>query len=732
MANSTNRKLAAAIQYAELGYSVFPCVPNAKNPITPNGFKDASNDADVVTEWWTKTPNANIGVCTEGLLVVDVDGDENPWPNDETKAIELTAAPMAITPRGGRHFIFKQPQERDFRNTEGKLAPKVDTRANGGYIVVAPSSVNGTPYKWVEGCELDIPPQLLPDVPSWLCEDLDRLQTNRSNATGSKSVGSISAGERNATLASIAGSMRRQGRSETEIVAALKVTNRERCEPPLDDPEVERIAKSIGQYEPDKATVDRIEGSSNNTNPTINPARLWKPFPTELLPAGLAQFVRETGTAIGCDESMVALPMLATVASAIGMTREIELKKGWREPPVLWSGVVARSGSKKSPAHYAATKPLQDIQNDAFREHDHAMEDYSIQMAEYEKKPKKRRDPSEEPPMPIVARFVVNDCTIEALAPILEQNRRGVLCARDELNGWIGSFSQYKPTKGSDVPNWLQMANAGTVTVDRKTGPYRVIHIQRAAVSVCGTIQPGVLESSLTDNYFESGLAARILFAYPPEQKSQWTDTEVADDTLEWYANRVKSLVALQPAVTSNGDLYPMALKLTADAKRLFVPWSDQHNEKIIDTENDRIAAMLAKLEGYAARFALIFELVKNPDAVEVSSDSMQRAIALADWFVNEASRIYGRLGASDESRELHRLVDVVSQMGGRVTARDLYKRSRRFRPAAKAKGAILRLVEAKLGNLEVQASGPKGGRPTKCFVLATPELETDDDEFED
>jgi len=59
-------------------------------------------------------------------------------------------------------------------------------------------------------------------------------------------------GSRNGTLASLAGSMRRRGMTEDAILAALRVDNAARCNPPLDDSEVQSIAHSVAQYAPDE------------------------------------------------------------------------------------------------------------------------------------------------------------------------------------------------------------------------------------------------------------------------------------------------------------------------------------------------------------------------------------------------------------------------------------------------------------------------------------------------
>jgi hypothetical protein len=261
--------LAAALHYAEMGYPVFPCAPGGKSPLTEHGFHDATIDPEQIERWWTQHPSANIGIPTQGLLVVDIDGIGNRWLSDDPeRLLELAAAPMALTPRGGSHRLFRQPQGKNWRCTEGRLAPKVDTRANGGYIVAVPSVVEGYgPYRWEPGLELEDPPDRLPEPPPWLAQELDRLVDPLANGTptlahvaaGPPEANAIPEGQRNATLARLGGNMRRVGMSQAEIAAALLQTNKDRCAPPLSPPEVERIAASIARYEPDQIAVALTE-----------------------------------------------------------------------------------------------------------------------------------------------------------------------------------------------------------------------------------------------------------------------------------------------------------------------------------------------------------------------------------------------------------------------------------------------------------------------------------------
>jgi len=268
--------LEAALRYAELGYLVFPCVPGGKAPLTPHGFQDATSDLTQIEAWWTDHPNANVGMATAGLLVIDVDGPGNPWPEDPERALDLAQAATSLTPGGGRHHIFQGPPGKTLTCTAGKIAPKVDTRANGGYIVVPPSTVNGKPYQWADGSELVAPAGDLREPPEWLLgllngsqplfdESAPRNTADSASPSGEENAAdgvdpeddgnAIPAGQRNAALARLAGSMRRVGMNREEILGALERVNAGRCRPPLPPREVERITSSIARYEPDQVAV---------------------------------------------------------------------------------------------------------------------------------------------------------------------------------------------------------------------------------------------------------------------------------------------------------------------------------------------------------------------------------------------------------------------------------------------------------------------------------------------
>jgi hypothetical protein len=238
-----------ALWYAEQGFPVFPCQPGGKKPLTQHGFKNATTNPEQVRQWWTDCPDANIGIATgtaSGLLIIDIDkhsGGEESWTDLRgNRTIPKTARQR--TGGGGQHILFRCPGHLRGR----KLAKGIDLKGDGGYIIAPPSvHPSGKRYRWVEGRSLaDLQPAKVPD---WLLSEMN--SRNRRSTTATTTDSEVwSVGERNIRLTSLAGTMRWRGMSQKAIEAALLEENQQRCDPQLDEDEVQRIATSVSRYEP--------------------------------------------------------------------------------------------------------------------------------------------------------------------------------------------------------------------------------------------------------------------------------------------------------------------------------------------------------------------------------------------------------------------------------------------------------------------------------------------------
>jgi hypothetical protein len=147
----------AALDYAKNGWPVFPCNPLDKRPLTKNGFKDATTDEKTIRAWWKKTqwPNAMIGVpmgMASGIFCVDLDRKKD-GADGISSWVALTAANGGepetrthITPSTGQHKLFRH--QTGIRNIPlDKLAPGIEVKGEGGYIIVPPSiNADGKEY----------------------------------------------------------------------------------------------------------------------------------------------------------------------------------------------------------------------------------------------------------------------------------------------------------------------------------------------------------------------------------------------------------------------------------------------------------------------------------------------------------------------------------------------------------------------------------------------------------
>lgn len=137
--------LADALNYAEIGWRVFPCKPGTKVPhgeLAPHGCHSASTDADLLRAWWSRSPLSPVAIATgaPGPDVVDFDvtaGKPGAISHRRLDAGRHLSRPCLIvaTPSGGRHFYYAGSAQGN-----GSMPRHgVDFRGAGGYVVAPPS-----------------------------------------------------------------------------------------------------------------------------------------------------------------------------------------------------------------------------------------------------------------------------------------------------------------------------------------------------------------------------------------------------------------------------------------------------------------------------------------------------------------------------------------------------------------------------------------------------------------
>lgn len=134
--------VAAAVALARDGWKIFPAKPD-KTPACRNGCKDASSDPQRVHNLFLAARGATlIGMATgpvSGVAVLDIDPLGLPWLRQQMAKHRLPVTRTHQTPRGGMHLLFRNPVP-SIRNSASKIAKGIDTRGDGGYIIIPPSA----------------------------------------------------------------------------------------------------------------------------------------------------------------------------------------------------------------------------------------------------------------------------------------------------------------------------------------------------------------------------------------------------------------------------------------------------------------------------------------------------------------------------------------------------------------------------------------------------------------
>jgi hypothetical protein len=149
----------AALWYAGIGWRVFPCVPCRKQPAVKGWPERATTDERRIAAWWRARPDCNIGVAcgaASDLHVLDVDRHDADGEEALRAALgRLGPLPVTIEQRtgsGGRQLFFRYPVGHDCRNTTARIGGGLDTRGEGGFVVVPPSiHPCGRRYRWSRG-----------------------------------------------------------------------------------------------------------------------------------------------------------------------------------------------------------------------------------------------------------------------------------------------------------------------------------------------------------------------------------------------------------------------------------------------------------------------------------------------------------------------------------------------------------------------------------------------------
>ncbi|MBE0618111.1 MAG: primase C-terminal domain-containing protein [Proteobacteria bacterium] len=212
---------------------------------------------------------------------------------------------------------------------------------------MAPSSIHetGAPYVW----EVK-PSEPLADPPGWLVDLLRGSRGSERPKPAPLAPGElILEGARNDRLFRLAASLRGKGLSEAAIKAALLEENKERCDPPLSEREVERIAASSGRYPGGTSII-----ASTAYSP---PPRVWPELPPEVLHGLAGEVVRTIDPHTEADPAAILFQFLVAFGNVIGRSAHFRVEAD-EHPGNLFAVLLGESAKGRKGTSWGHIKRL--------------------------------------------------------------------------------------------------------------------------------------------------------------------------------------------------------------------------------------------------------------------------------------------------------------------------------------------------------------------------------------
>ncbi|WP_168173001.1 DUF3987 domain-containing protein [Thioclava sp. F34-6] len=456
---------------------------------------------------------------------------------------------------------------------------------------------------------------------------------------------------------------------------------------------------------------------------------------TDVFGSRWTDWISRAAEAKSSPPDYVLAALLPVVGAAIGNTRWAMPWAGWAEPPVLWTMAIGNPSSNKSPGLDAVLTPLRNVERKLRGEVEaeranwlEAAELAKIAESTWKEAVKRAlKDGDEAParpveanpgPEPFLPRLAIADATVERLGVILAEQPRGTLLSRDELAGWLHGMTRYAGG-GSDRPFWLEAYGGRGHTVERMGRP--PVHVDRLSIGVLGGIQPDRLRSLLLKSD-DDGLLARFLPLWPDPAPIRRPERLPDEEFIETALLR---LHRLNMPVNERDELVPSVMSFTDDARdrldcfRLAVREWEGGAEGLL-------LSFIGKLPGLAVRLALILTYLdwlagSEPEPLWVEADAFDRAALFIEAYaLRMARRAYADASQSKAERAARRLLALIRDQGWECfTSREVLRLDRKsLTTAAELNPALSVLIEGDVVRAAERTPGPKGGRPSKLFLV--------------
>jgi len=398
------------------------------------------------------------------------------------------------------------------------------------------------------------------------------------------------------------------------------------------------------------------------------------PFPVAAL-GPLHEPAEAIARATEAPVAMCAASVLAATALAVQGHRDAETLSG-TAPASLFLLTIAESGERKSTADRLAMRGVRDFEASLRADYDIARDRWrdasevlkaarakvvANKNADTASKRADLEDLGQEPPAPLKPHIVASAPTIEGITKHLPELRASLGIMTEEGGALIGGHSMKAENRlatcaslsamwdGSPLDRWR--AGDG---VESYTGRRFSAHI---------LIQPVAAEALLSDPMANGqGLLARFLTSKPASHigmRLRMEKDAAAEAVIASFAARIQSLLSRDlPLVNGKrNELAPPILPLSAEARDVLTVFArEMEKAQAPGGPFEEARAFASKTAEHAARIAAVLTIYADPDAPEVTGETMTGAAELATFYANEAARLADAARVPPDVKEAERM----------------------------------------------------------------------------
>lgn len=583
-------------------------------------------------------------------------------------------------------------------------------------------------------------------------EFMDRLEAEEQEATKEQTTTeTIAEGTRNSTMFLFAvRKLKRYG--NTEEARELFRKESDKCAPPLDTKELNGIWKSaLKYYSRIKQQLGYVQPEQYNApkepqweQPIPFEEVTLPKFPVDALPSRVRPYVEAVAETTQTPIDMAGTAAIAVMASCIQGKYLIQAKSDWTEPTNLYALIVAEPSERKSAVTSLMVRPVNLYEMEYNKQHAAALEKNKMQKRILEKRQRSIEDKvakgtAEESELDTIvdeiARFkelspmqlYVDDVTPEKLISVLAEHD-GIASVISAEGGIFDQLAGGMYSKAVNIDVFLKGHAGDTIRIDRIGRNSE--SVESPALTLLFAVQPNVLSGLMQNNTFRGrGLTARFLYTMPPTNvgSRKYHTEPIPKESEQQYYSLIGNLLDEDSNPTAKS---PEIITLSDEADRMLEVFATELEPKL-RTEYIDFSDWAGKLCGAIVRISGIlcraerngcYAFLQESEPPVVDGVTMQRAIALGQYYTEHARAAYLLMGADPVVKQCKYVLKSIQNVGlTELSKRDIMRLCRSFKKADELQPVLDRLCE--YGYLAQKPSETKnsGSRPPSQSYLVNP-----------